>query len=206
MRIERRPWLAAQPRKRAISWRKIPLLDSRGSEWWIVLSEGGVPKRPVSQAIIARLGIEGDACAHPQHHGGPEKAILLIASETIDLLRKRGYAVYPGALGENITTEGVDPRALRPGQRYRIGGALLELTRLRVPAEPSKCMARVSGGRSTTGRSSQATLGRRSGGLAAFTPPCSKAAGSARATRLSSSGSPPERTVFAGRQRAAIRI
>ncbi len=60
MRIERRPWLAAQPRKRAISWRKIPLLDSRGSEWWIVLSEGGVPKRPVSEAIIARLGIEGD--------------------------------------------------------------------------------------------------------------------------------------------------
>jgi MOSC domain-containing protein YiiM len=75
----------------------------------------------------------GDGHAHPAIHGGPRKAILLIAAETVEELQRRGYPVYFGALGENLTTRGVDVRQLRLGDRIRAGGALLELTQPRGP-------------------------------------------------------------------------
>ena len=78
-------------------------------------------------------GLEGDDHAHPQVHGGPQKAVLLIANENIDHLKSLGYPVYPGALGENITTVGLDFRQLRFGQRFRVGQTFIELTRMRVP-------------------------------------------------------------------------
>jgi MOSC domain-containing protein YiiM len=79
------------------------------------------------------LGIEGDGHAHPGIHGGPRKAILLIAAETVEALQQRGYPVFFGALGENLTTRGIDVRQLRVGDRIRAGGALLELTQPRGP-------------------------------------------------------------------------
>jgi MOSC domain-containing protein YiiM len=82
---------------------------------------------------LTPLGLQGDNHAHPQIHGGPQKAILLIANEGIEYLKSLGYPVYPGALGENITTLGLDFRQLRFGQRFRVGHAFIELTRMRVP-------------------------------------------------------------------------
>lgn len=99
----------------------------------INVSFGGVPKRPLAAGVITPLGLAGDAHAHPQIHGGPLKAVLLIAAETIDALRERGYPVFYGALGENLTTRGLDPRQLRIGQQLRAGGALLEITAVRTP-------------------------------------------------------------------------
>ena len=43
----------------------------------------------------------------------------------------QGFPVYPGALGENITTRGIDRRSLRLGQRYRIGEVVIELSEIR---------------------------------------------------------------------------
>jgi MOSC domain-containing protein YiiM len=97
------------------------------------VSLGGIPKRPVAAGTITAQGIAGDACAHPQIHGGPQQAVLILASETIDELRALGYPVFYGALGENLTTRGLDPRELRLGQQLRAGGALLEITKVRVP-------------------------------------------------------------------------
>ncbi len=97
------------------------------------ISQGGIPKRPVAEGYLTPLGIEGDACAHPNIHGGAEQAVLLIAAETIEELAHKGYAVYFGALGENITTRGLDPRSWRVGDRSRAGEALIGLTRVRVP-------------------------------------------------------------------------
>jgi MOSC domain-containing protein YiiM len=82
---------------------------------------------------LTPLGLEGDDHAHPQVHGGPQKAILLIANEGIEHLKGLGYPVYPGALGENITTVGLDFRQLRLGQRFRVGQTFIELSRMRVP-------------------------------------------------------------------------
>jgi MOSC domain-containing protein YiiM len=97
------------------------------------ISNGGVPKRAVAEADVLRSGIRGDLWAHPKFHGGPEQALLLISLEVIERLTARGYPLFPGALGENLTTAGIDHKALRGGQRFQAGSVLLELTKVRVP-------------------------------------------------------------------------
>lgn len=99
----------------------------------INISPGGLPKRPVAEGFLAALGVEGDRQAHPEIHGGPRKAVLLIAAETVETLAARGYPVYFGALGENLTTRGLALRGLRIGDRLRAGGALVEITQPRGP-------------------------------------------------------------------------
>ena len=51
----------------------------------------------------------------------------------MDDLKARGYPVFYGALGENLTTRGLDRRHLRIGDQLRAGGALLEITKVRGP-------------------------------------------------------------------------
>jgi MOSC domain-containing protein YiiM len=97
------------------------------------ISPGGLPKRATTGGMITPLGIEGDLHAHPQIHGGPRKAILLIAAEVVDDLVERGFPVFYGALGENLTTRGIDVRDLRIGDQIRAGGAYLEITQPRGP-------------------------------------------------------------------------
>ena len=99
----------------------------------INISLGGVPKHPIPHANVHPLGLEGDGHAHPHIHGGPNQALLLITSEAIEELRSQGFPVYPGALGENVTTEGIDRRHMRTGQRYRLGDVIIELTKVRAP-------------------------------------------------------------------------
>jgi MOSC domain-containing protein YiiM len=97
------------------------------------ISSGGLPKCAIPAGHITPLGLEGDVQAHPNIHGGPEKAILLISSEVVADFVGRGYPLFYGALGENLTTQGLDVRTLRIGDQLRAGGALLEITRPRGP-------------------------------------------------------------------------
>ena len=97
------------------------------------LSNGGLPKFPILLGKLVVSGLEGDRFAHPAIHGGLDQAILLIASEVIGYLKGLGYPVFAGALGENLTTLGCDPKSWRAGQRFRVGSARIELTKLRVP-------------------------------------------------------------------------
>jgi MOSC domain-containing protein YiiM len=97
------------------------------------VSRGGVPKRAVPEATITTLGLEGDRCAHPQFHGGPDQRVLVIAAEAVDDLAARGFPVFYGALGENLTVRGVPLESLRAGQTWRAGDAILELTKVREP-------------------------------------------------------------------------
>jgi MOSC domain-containing protein YiiM len=96
-------------------------------------SPGGLPKLPVPSGQVGKNGIEGDGHAHPQFHGGPRKALLLITSEAIEELAAAGFQVFPGALGENLTVRGLDRRLMRLGQRYSVGSVVLELTTMRAP-------------------------------------------------------------------------
>jgi MOSC domain-containing protein YiiM len=92
-----------------------------------------MPKRAIPQGDIEPLGIAGDSHAHPEIHGGPQQAILVVSSEAIAELTALGYPLYPGALGENITTVGLDRAQWRSGQRWRIGQAIVEFTTVRAP-------------------------------------------------------------------------
>jgi MOSC domain-containing protein YiiM len=54
--------------------------------------------------------------------------------EVLDMLAAEGFAVAPGALGENITTSGLDALSLPTGTLLRIGAdALVALTGIRNP-------------------------------------------------------------------------
>jgi MOSC domain-containing protein YiiM len=98
----------------------------------VSMSQGGIPKRAIPRAEITETGIVGDVWRY-SFHGGRRKALLLITIEGIDELVSEGFALFPGALGENLTTRGLDRRELRLGQRFRVGEAAIELTQIRLP-------------------------------------------------------------------------
>ncbi len=100
----------------------------------INISGGGVPKRPVEAAQVTRLGVEGDAHRDVEHHGGPERALCLFALERIRALQAEGHSIAPGSIGENLTVEGLDWKAVVPGSRLLLGaGVLVEVTRFTSP-------------------------------------------------------------------------
>jgi MOSC domain-containing protein YiiM len=104
-----------------------------GSVVQVSISAGGVPNHAIYEGHVTARGITGDGWHHPQLHGTLKRAILLITAEGIDELAAQGFPVYYGALGENLTSRGLDRRPLRIGQRFRAGGAVIELTEVRFP-------------------------------------------------------------------------
>jgi MOSC domain-containing protein YiiM len=94
--------------------------------------------------LLAGLGVDGDA-----HQGVTVKhrsrvarnpaepnlrQVHLIHAELHDELRRQGFAVEPGQMGENITTSGVDLLGLATGTRLYVGEtAVIEVTGLRNP-------------------------------------------------------------------------
>lgn len=102
-------------------------------------------KLPVASIrILEGLGVEGDAHAGAtvkhrsrvrQDPTQPNlRQVHLVAAELLDELRAAGFDVQPGALGENVTTRGLDLLALPTGTVLRLGpDAEIEVTGLRNP-------------------------------------------------------------------------
>ncbi|MBI2760308.1 MAG: MOSC domain-containing protein [Chloroflexi bacterium] len=102
----------------------------------ISVSDGGAPKRAVERATVGRLGIEGDRQRNRRFHGGPSRAVCLLAMESIERLRAEGHPIMPGSTGENLTVAGLDAEALSSGVRLRIGGqVVIEITRYTTPCK-----------------------------------------------------------------------
>lgn len=99
-------------------------------------SPGGVPKRPVDQAWLTRLGLTGDRQAHPKFHGGPDRALCLYSLERIQVLQREGHPIHAGSTGENATVAGLDWDRVGPGSRLAIGPeAEVEITSYTVPCK-----------------------------------------------------------------------
>ena len=98
------------------------------------VSPGGLPKRAVAEALVTRLGLAGDAHRNLEHHGGPARAVCLFPLEAIQELAAEGHTIVPGALGENVTTAGLDWSEVVPGARLLLGErVLLEVTKFTSP-------------------------------------------------------------------------
>jgi MOSC domain-containing protein YiiM len=98
------------------------------------ISRGGVPKLPVPSARFGFERVEGDDWNDKRHHGLPGQAVCLFSIELIDVLKEQGFPLFPGALGENLTTAGLPYRDIRPGQIFRVGsGAEIRITKVRQP-------------------------------------------------------------------------
>ena len=83
--------------------------------------------------MVRRLNIDGDGQGDLAGHGGEQRAVLSIRSHPI-AIGKAGSAgtIPPGQFGENFTVEGLPDDEVCIGDRYRIGGALFEVTQPRV--------------------------------------------------------------------------
>ena len=102
--------------------------------------------KPTVEAIelVAGLGVAGDVHAgstirhrsrvardpsQPNH-----RQVHLIHGELLDELATLGFAITPGAMGENVTTRGINLLGLSRGTLLQLGSdAIVEVTGLRNP-------------------------------------------------------------------------
>ena len=98
----------------------------------VSMSRGGIPKRaiPSAELTACRRRRRRVALSVPRR---PTKAILLVTSEGIDELVAQGFPLFPGALGENLTTRGLDRRDAAPRATLSCRAAAIELTLIRTP-------------------------------------------------------------------------
>jgi MOSC domain-containing protein YiiM len=85
------------------------------------VSNGGVPKLAVREAMLTSEGLEGDRQRDLRYHGGPERALCLFALERLLELQAEGHPIFPGSVGENLTVVGLDWARLTPGARLALG-------------------------------------------------------------------------------------
>ena len=96
----------------------------------------GIFKEPVPGRIaVRRENLDGDRQADLTVHGGAEKAIYVYPSEHYDFWRIELPEVefHWGKFGENFTTEGLSETAVHIGDRFRIGSAIVMVTKPRLP-------------------------------------------------------------------------
>jgi len=88
----------------------------------------GMKKTPVPEIYIKEeYGVDGDAHADCTTH----RQVSLLAIESIDKMRSKGFDLQPGDFAENITTRGIDLAALPVGTRIMPGDeAVLEMTQI----------------------------------------------------------------------------
>ena len=107
-------------------------------------SHGPVKENEEAIRLIAGLGVEGDVHAGEkvQHLSRVRRDVTqpnlrqvhLIHAELHEELAAQGMEVGPGAMGENVTTRGVDLLGLPQGARLRLGSeAVVEVKGLRNP-------------------------------------------------------------------------
>jgi len=108
---------------------------------WAAEFDGtAIRKRTVDGPVLATaLGLEGDRVAHPEVHGGRDMAVYAFAREDHDRWgAELGCHVPDGQFGENLTTEGLDVNEALVGERWRIGDALFEVAKVRIPCNTFK--------------------------------------------------------------------
>jgi ferredoxin-NADP reductase/MOSC domain-containing protein YiiM/ferredoxin len=84
--------------------------------------------------FVGRINIEGDDQADRMAHGGEHRAVFVYQIESYRYWEEqlgRDNFTY-GQFGENFTVEGLADDEVCIGDRYRIGGALFEITQPRV--------------------------------------------------------------------------
>jgi ferredoxin-NADP reductase/MOSC domain-containing protein YiiM len=92
-------------------------------------------KEPVAGPVkVGRLGAEGDQQADRMGHGGEQRALFVYQLESYrywqDFLGREEFVM--GQFGENLTVSGMADDEVCVGDRYRVGGTVLEISQPRV--------------------------------------------------------------------------
>ena len=96
----------------------------------------GIFKQPVTGKVMARtLNLDGDGQADLIGHGGEMRAVYVYSYDNYSYWEQElGRDPFPmGQFGENFTVAGMSDQEIHVGDRFRIGGALFEVSQPRVP-------------------------------------------------------------------------
>ncbi|HUN44160.1 MAG TPA: MOSC and FAD-binding oxidoreductase domain-containing protein [Acetobacteraceae bacterium] len=91
-------------------------------------------KTPVIGRVFARrLNLDGDGQGDLHGHGGEQRAIMVYQLDSYRYWTKHlgRPDLTPGNFGENLTVEGLADNEVCIGDRFRIGGAVVEVTQPR---------------------------------------------------------------------------
>ncbi len=128
----------------------------RDVQWQGKTVRTAIWKEPVAgPRMVRRINIDGDDQADRLAHGGEHRAVFVYQLDSYRYWeRELGRSDFThGQFGENFTVDGLADDAVCIGDRYRIGGALFEVTQPRVtcyrvgirlnePAMPTLLVAR----------------------------------------------------------------
>lgn len=107
----------------------------RDIAWQGKIVHTAVWKRPIEGRVMARrLNLDGDGQGDLAGHGGEHRAVMVYQLDSYrywqTYLRRHDFEY--GQFGENLTVDGLPDSEVCIGDRYRIGGALFEVTQPRV--------------------------------------------------------------------------
>jgi ferredoxin-NADP reductase/MOSC domain-containing protein YiiM len=107
----------------------------RDVEWQGRMVHTAIWKRPVPGRVIARrLNLDGDGQGDLVGHGGEHRAVMVYQLDSYRYWETylQRHDLEHGQFGENLTVDGLPDAEVCIGDRYRIGGALFEVTQPRV--------------------------------------------------------------------------
>ena len=107
----------------------------RDVAWQGKIVHTAVWKRPVAGRVMARrLNLDGDGQGDLAGHGGEHRAVMVYQLDSYRYWEKylQRHDFEYGQFGENLTVDGLGDDEVCIGDRYRIGGALFEVTQPRV--------------------------------------------------------------------------
>jgi MOSC domain-containing protein YiiM len=98
-------------------------------------TQSAIDKRPLpGRVAVHPLGLDGDVQVNRKWHGGEGQALYAYAQEDADWWAAELDRDLPaGRFGENLRTSGIDLTGALLGERWRIGGVLVEVTAPRTP-------------------------------------------------------------------------
>lgn len=101
----------------------------------VKIGVSGIFKQPTSEPVaVTKLGLQGDAIADLDNHGGVDQAVYIYTVEDYDWWANAlGRALAPGTFGENLTIAGLESAGVVVGTCFHISGVILQATAPRTP-------------------------------------------------------------------------
>ena len=89
---------------------------------------GGVPKARVETLLITTTGCAGDKQNDLKHHGGPTKAVCIMAEDLLIELQREGHPIQGGTTGENLLISGIPWNCFHQGYLIKTEEVVLRIT------------------------------------------------------------------------------
>ncbi|WP_216086350.1 MOSC domain-containing protein [Marinomonas posidonica] len=96
----------------------------------------GIFKEPIKgKFTVNKENIEGDEQADLENHGGPHKAVYAFSYDYYDYWRTEleDSSLKIGIFGENLTVTSLNESNIYIGDRFQLGGCILEVSQPRMP-------------------------------------------------------------------------